>query len=53
MVEDVLTTEDGQVPAKILLTVASCPLKEPLTKDVTSALSRVDGSPACGSSSAS
>ena len=43
MVEDVLTTEDGQVLAKILLTVASCPLKEPLTKDVTSALSRVDG----------
>ena len=40
MVEDVLTTEDGQVLAKILLTVASCPLKEPLTKDVTSALSR-------------
>ena len=43
MVEDVLTTEDGQVLAKILLTVASCPLKEPLTKDVTSALSRVEG----------
>lgn len=42
MVERVQTHEDGQVSIDLLLTVAGCPMKEQLTRDVTAAVSRVE-----------
>ncbi len=43
MVDDVTIGEDGTVSVRILLTVASCPLKDTLTKDVRAAVSAVAG----------
>ena len=43
MVDDVTIAADGVVSVQILLTVASCPLKDTLTRDVTAAVSGVPG----------
>ncbi len=43
MVESVDARADGSVAVAILLTVAGCPMKEQLTRDVTAAVNRVDG----------
>src|SRR5882757_8132028 len=34
---------DGQARVSVLLTIAGCPMKEQLTRDVTAALARLDG----------
>ena len=43
MVEEVTIDEDGDVAVTILLTVAGCPMKDTLTRDVTAAVSGVAG----------
>ncbi|MEP6598968.1 MAG: Mrp/NBP35 family ATP-binding protein [Actinomycetota bacterium] len=43
MVSAVDVAADGAVRVAVLLTVAGCPMKEQLTRDVTAAVSRVDG----------
>ena len=43
MVESVVAGEDGAVAVRVLLTVPGCPMKEQLTRDVTAAVSRVEG----------
>jgi ATP-binding protein involved in chromosome partitioning len=43
MVDTVEIDEAGGVRLKVLLTVAGCPLKETITRDVTNAVSRVAG----------
>ncbi len=43
MVESVDLDDTGKVAVKVLLTVAGCPLKDTINRDVTAALSRVDG----------
>ena len=43
MVDDVTIAPDGVVAVQILLTVAACPLKETLTRDVTAAVRGVAG----------
>ncbi len=43
MVEDVAVDAAGAVTVSVLLTVAGCPMKDRLTRDVTAAVSRVDG----------
>ncbi len=43
MVESVSVSDSGAASVRILLTVAGCPMKETLTRDVTAAVSRVDG----------
>ena len=43
MVDSVDVDRAGRVRVRILLTVAGCPLKETLTRDVTNAVSRLDG----------
>ena len=43
MVESVDAGADGRVAVSILLTVAGCPMKEKLTRDVTAAVATVDG----------
>ncbi|SHH27302.1 ATP-binding protein involved in chromosome partitioning [Jatrophihabitans endophyticus] len=43
MVESVAIQESGRVAVAVLLTVPGCPMKEQLTRDVTAAVSRVDG----------
>jgi ATP-binding protein involved in chromosome partitioning len=43
MVESVIVAADGAVAVRVLLTVAGCPMRERLTRDVTAAVSRVDG----------
>jgi ATP-binding protein involved in chromosome partitioning len=43
MVESVDAREDGSVGVSVLLTVVGCPMKEQLTRDVTAAVSRVEG----------
>jgi ATP-binding protein involved in chromosome partitioning len=43
MVESVDVTPDGAVRVSVLLTVAGCPMKDRLTRDVTAAVSGVDG----------
>jgi ATP-binding protein involved in chromosome partitioning len=43
MVESVIVTDDGAVSVGVLLTVPGCPMKEQLTRDVTSAVSTVPG----------
>ncbi len=43
MVDDVTIGDDGTVSVRILLTVASCPLKDTLTKDVRAAVTGVAG----------
>ena len=40
MVESVQVADDGAVAVHVLLTVAGCPMKEQLTRDVTAAVSR-------------
>ncbi len=43
MVDTVEIDDAGQVRVRVLLTVAGCPLKDTITRDVTAAVSRVDG----------
>jgi ATP-binding protein involved in chromosome partitioning len=43
MVEDVRVDDDGRVEVVVLLTVAGCPMKETLTRDVTAAVSQLEG----------
>ena len=43
MVESVVADETGRVTLTVLLTVAGCPLKETITRDVNAALRAVDG----------
>jgi ATP-binding protein involved in chromosome partitioning len=43
MVDDVTIAADGVVSVQILLTVASCPLKDTLTRDVTAAVGGLAG----------
>ncbi|MFT4288670.1 Mrp/NBP35 family ATP-binding protein [Nocardioides sp.] len=43
MVESVSVSDEGLVSAKVLLTVAGCPLKDTINRDVTAALDKVDG----------
>ena len=43
MVKSVDVDESGRVAAAIYLTVAGCPMKETLTRDVTAALTAIDG----------
>jgi ATP-binding protein involved in chromosome partitioning len=41
MIRDVSVAEDGSVDVALWLTVAGCPMKDTLTRDVTAAVSRV------------
>ncbi|HNN47663.1 MAG TPA: iron-sulfur cluster assembly protein, partial [Marmoricola sp.] len=43
MVEDISVDDNGHVTVRVLLTVAGCPLKDTITRDVTAAVSRVAG----------
>jgi ATP-binding protein involved in chromosome partitioning len=43
MVESVQVSEAGLVEVRVLLTVAGCPLKDTINRDVTAAVSAVDG----------
>jgi ATP-binding protein involved in chromosome partitioning len=43
MVDSVRVESDGTVHVRVLLTVAGCPLKDTINRDVTAAVSRVDG----------
>src|SRR4051794_37903891 len=43
MVDSVTAGADGAVAVRVLLTVAGCPMREQLTRDVTAAVSRVEG----------
>ena len=43
MVDSVVVDADGTVHVKVLLTVAGCPLKDTINRDVTAAVSAVDG----------
>jgi ATP-binding protein involved in chromosome partitioning len=43
MVEAVDVAEDGRVAVTVLLTVAGCPMKDTITRDVTAAVSAVEG----------
>ena len=43
MVRNIDIADDGSVAVGIYLTVAGCPLRETITRDVTAAVSRVDG----------
>jgi ATP-binding protein involved in chromosome partitioning len=43
MVDSVRVDSDGTVHVRVLLTVAGCPLKDTINRDVTAAVSRVDG----------
>jgi ATP-binding protein involved in chromosome partitioning len=43
MVESVDISDDGRVAVRVLLTVAGCPLKDTITRDVTGAVGGVDG----------
>ncbi|MCW2781698.1 MAG: hypothetical protein JWR35_2147 [Marmoricola sp.] len=43
MVDSIDIDDTGKVSVKVLLTVAGCPLKETITRDVTNAVSRVAG----------
>lgn len=43
MVESVAVDPDGRVAVKVLLTVAGCPLKDTINRDVTAAVSKVTG----------
>jgi ATP-binding protein involved in chromosome partitioning len=43
MVDTVVVDDDGLVHVKVLLTVAGCPLKDTITRDVTGAVGRVAG----------
>ncbi|GAB3871731.1 hypothetical protein GCM10029964_008830 [Kibdelosporangium lantanae] len=43
MVKDVTVQDDGSVDVAVYLTVAGCPLRDKITRDVTTAVSAVDG----------
>ncbi len=43
MVDSVEISDDGQVAVKVLLTVAGCPLKDTINREVTTAVAGVDG----------
>lgn len=43
MVASVAAFDDGRVQALIRLTIAGCPLRETITRDVSAALSKLDG----------
>ena len=43
MVDAVDISDSGEVAVRVLLTVAGCPMKDRLTRDVTAAVSQVDG----------
>ena len=43
MVESVDVGDDGVVSVRVLLTVSGCPLKDKITRDVTEAVSALDG----------
>src|SRR3712207_3041371 len=43
MVESIDIAPDGVVSVRVLLTVAGCPLKDKITRDVTEAVMRVEG----------
>jgi ATP-binding protein involved in chromosome partitioning len=43
MVESVTPSADGAVTVRVLLTVPGCPMKEQLTRDVTTAVAAVEG----------
>jgi len=43
MVENIEVDDTGKVTVKVLLTVAGCPLKDTITNDVTTEVSRVEG----------
>ncbi len=43
MVKDVTVHPDGRVDVGVYLTVAGCPLRDKITKDVTAAVSALDG----------
>jgi ATP-binding protein involved in chromosome partitioning len=43
MVESVDISDDGRVAVRVLLTVAGCPLKDTINRDVTTAVSGVEG----------
>jgi ATP-binding protein involved in chromosome partitioning len=43
MVDSVVVSESGEVAVTVLLTVAGCPLKDTITRDVTAAVSAVPG----------
>ncbi|QCX28190.1 Mrp/NBP35 family ATP-binding protein [Nocardioides jishulii] len=43
MVDDVVITDAGVVNVKVLLTVAGCPLKDTINRDVTAAVTAVPG----------
>ena len=43
MVDAIEIDESGQVTVRVLLTVAGCPLKDTITRDVTNAVSKVAG----------
>ena len=43
MVDSVDIADDGRVAVKVLLTVAGCPLKDTINRDVTTAVGEVDG----------
>jgi ATP-binding protein involved in chromosome partitioning len=43
MVDSIEIADDGRVSVTVLLTVAGCPLKDTITRDVTAAVSRVPG----------
>jgi ATP-binding protein involved in chromosome partitioning len=43
MVDSVRVDDDGTVHVRVLLTVAGCPLKDTINRDVTAAVSGVDG----------
>ena len=43
MVDSVVVAESGEVAITVLLTVAGCPLKETITRDVTAAVTAVPG----------
>jgi ATP-binding protein involved in chromosome partitioning len=43
MVESLAFTDDGATTVKVLLTVPGCPMKDQITREVTAAVSRVEG----------
>src|SRR5688572_12867554 len=43
MVDSVTVSESGEVAITVLLTVAGCPLKDTITRDVTAAVTSVPG----------
>ncbi|BBH16500.1 iron-sulfur cluster carrier protein [Nocardioides baekrokdamisoli] len=43
MVQDLAVSESGEVSVTVLLTVAGCPLKDTINRDVTNAVKGVDG----------